>query len=86
MEPEGSLPYSQMPANSDTNEGDQYVGWRFEVVFLCSSTLAEEGTPVPKHVAVLYSCRIMLTLLHCIAFYSVHSLADITKGIQFFRW
>ena len=37
---------------NDTSEGDQYLVWHVGLVFLCSSRLPEDGTPVQKHVGI----------------------------------
>jgi len=39
-----------------TSYGDQYLDWRFGLVFVCPSRLPEDGTPVPKDV-VVYTCH-----------------------------
>jgi hypothetical protein len=51
----------------DASEGDQYLDWYFALVFLCSSRLSGDGTPVPKYVGVLYSL------------YFIHLLVDIVN-------
>ena len=42
----------------------KYLDWRVGLVFLCSSRLSEDGTPVPKHVGVLI-CSTFLLYVMC---------------------
>jgi hypothetical protein len=61
-------------------DNHHYLGWRVGIKLLCSSTVPEVGTPVPKHVGVGYSSRIVHYELYFL-YYCLHSLLDIVSGI-----